>query len=362
MNDKLWMIYGAYGYTGKLIAEEAVRRGHKIILAGRSKEKLILLAEALGFEYVVINLDDPDKLNKALQNVELVFHAAGPFAQTCEPMVQACLQTGRHYLDSCGEVGATEIALSYGQQAREMNSLIMPGAAFAVIATDCLANHVTRQLDHPTHLEIATSTSITTNPSPGTAKSAIFTMADGTLVRKGGQLVRIPQRGKVKQVHFMDQERFVLPTSIGDLVTAYHSTGIPNITTYMAFPEKEARSLARSEPLMRNLLSINFIRNFALKQAEKNAPGPKDHSRQSDRSYVWASARDEAGNQVQAWLETMESYRFTAVAAVRCVEKVLAGDWQGALTPALAFGPDFVLEIPETARMDHLVDNSRKDS
>ena len=124
----------------------------------------------------------------------------------------------------------------------------------------------------------------------------------------------------------------------------------------MAFPEKDAKSMVRSESLMRKMFSINFIRNLALKQAGKNAPGPDDHLRQTERSQVWVSTKDETGSLKQAWLETMESYRFTSVAGVLCVERVLAGNFRGALTPSMAFGPDFVLNIPETVRSDHLMD------
>ena len=72
------------------------------------------------------------------------------------------------------------------------------------------------------------------------------------------------------------------------------------------------------------------------------------------RAHVWARAADERGNEAQAWLETSEVYQFTAVAGVRCVEKVLEDRLRGALTPALAFGADFVLEIEGTQRFDAL--------
>ena len=43
-----WLLYGASGYTGRMIAEEAVRRGHRPVLAGRSAERVRPLAESLG--------------------------------------------------------------------------------------------------------------------------------------------------------------------------------------------------------------------------------------------------------------------------------------------------------------------------
>src|SRR5687768_4877984 len=57
-----WMIYGANGYTGTLLAEEAVRRGHKPVLAGRSAEKIRPLADRLGLSVREASLDDPARL------------------------------------------------------------------------------------------------------------------------------------------------------------------------------------------------------------------------------------------------------------------------------------------------------------
>ena len=69
---------------------------------------------------------------------------------------------------------------------------------------------------------------------------------------------------------------------------------------------------------------------------------------------MWASATNDKGIEAQAWLETMESYRFTAVTGVRCVEKIFEMKPSGTLTPALAFGTDFILEIPGTRRFDSI--------
>ena len=69
MSQFNWMLYGAYGYTGKLIAEEAVRRSHKPVLAGRSGDQLAPLAEEMGLRYKVIGLDDSEALIAALRGV-----------------------------------------------------------------------------------------------------------------------------------------------------------------------------------------------------------------------------------------------------------------------------------------------------
>src|SRR5690348_10211452 len=97
-----WMIYGATGYTGQIVAAEAVRCGHKPLLVGRSLRKLKLLADKLNLEYAVAPIEDRAALETAVRRVKLVYHAAGPFVHTSRPMVEACLAARAHYLDITG--------------------------------------------------------------------------------------------------------------------------------------------------------------------------------------------------------------------------------------------------------------------
>jgi short subunit dehydrogenase-like uncharacterized protein len=104
---------------------------------------------------------------------------------------------------------------------------------------------------------------------------------------------------------------------------------------------------------VRGLLKPRFIRNFAARMIEKMMVGPSEHARETGKSLIYARAWKN-GQQAEAWLETLEGYQFTATAGVRVVERVLDGAYRGAMTPALAFGKDFVLEIEGTRRMDAL--------
>src|SRR5436309_3392392 len=94
-----FLIYGANGYTGALIAREAVARGHEPILAGRNAESLANHARELGVEKRVFDLDRAAAVDDGIQGVPVVLHCAGPFAHTSRPMASACLRTGTHYLD-----------------------------------------------------------------------------------------------------------------------------------------------------------------------------------------------------------------------------------------------------------------------
>ncbi len=352
MSTKTWMIYGAYGYTGVLVSEEALRRGHRPVLAGRSPDKLAPLAERLGLDYMAVTLQDEDNLSKIVEGFDLIFHAAGPFIHTSAPMVLACLKGGTHYVDITGEVAVFEQNLSYDDQARQQGITVMSGVGFDVIPTDCMAKYVADRVADPILLELGIAS--TGSPSAGTINTVLEHIPNGILVRRNGQLVRYPSGQGARRIRFVDHERTVLPATWGDLATAYRTTGIPNITTFMAFPDRTASLMRRVGPLFQNLLGIGTIRRLLQKCVERMVRGPDEHTRQTARCYLWARAASEKGDDAQVWLETSEGYRFTAQGGVRCVERILTERPQGALTPALAFGADFVLEIPGTKRYDQL--------
>src|SRR5215213_4435335 len=134
-----WLLYGAYGYTGALVAAEAVRRGHRPILAGRSARRLAPLADRLGLDWLAVDLADSARLRAALRDVALVFHAAGPFVHTSAPMVQACLTSATHYVDISGEVPVLERTLALDAAARQRGIAVVGGAGLDVVPTDCLA-------------------------------------------------------------------------------------------------------------------------------------------------------------------------------------------------------------------------------
>lgn len=346
-----WMIYGANGYTGQLIAEHAVEKGHRPLLAGRSEGKLAPLAKKLGLNYVVVPLDQPELLEPAVAGCELVLHAAGPYIHTSRPMVDACLKGKTHYLDITGETDVFEAIFARQEEAQAAGICLLSGVGFDVIPTDCLAKYVAEQLPGATDLNIAFAA--VGSASAGTTKTALESMGGDGLVRREGKMKSLPLGEGSREIRFSHRTLSVMPIPWGDLVTAYQSTGIPNITTFMALPARQIAQLQRWKGMM-GVLSWGPIKGLAQWVVGKTVSGPDEQRRQTARSYVWARAADAAGNAAEAWLETAEAYQLTVLGSVLAVERVLDGQFVGSLTPSLAFGADFVLEIPGSRRFDHL--------
>jgi short subunit dehydrogenase-like uncharacterized protein len=358
MTSKSWMIYGANGYTGALIAEAAAKRGLKPLLAGRSADKLAPLAARLGLQFVSFSLSDAREAQRALAGLELVLHCAGPFVDTAEPMQRACLAARTSYLDITGEVPVFEAGYKLHEEALRQGIALISGVGFDVVPTDCLARYVVNKLPAARELEIAFAGLGAT--SPGTAKSMVDGAFAGGVARRAGRLVSMPFGKGGRSVRFADKERPVLPIPWGDLASAYRSTGVPDITTYMAFPRRLAKQAALAWPVsaaaqpMLKLLGKSPLRGLVQSAIDKRIEGPSERARSRAKSQVWASVRGAGGVSAQAWLTTLDGYTFTIESSLLAVERVLRARPVGALTPAQAFGADFVLDVPSTQRFDQL--------
>src|SRR5947209_408702 len=135
----MWLLYGANGYTGELVARLAKARDEKPVLAGRNAEAVAQLAATHGFAHRAFGLDDAAAIDAGLDGITVVLHCAGPFSRTAKPMVDACLRNGVHYLDITGEVDVFEACAARSDEARARKVMVMPGVGFDVVPTDCLA-------------------------------------------------------------------------------------------------------------------------------------------------------------------------------------------------------------------------------
>jgi short subunit dehydrogenase-like uncharacterized protein len=346
------MLYGAYGYTGKLIIEQAIKNGLTPTIAGRNPEKLIPLAKEKNLDYEVFDLHDQNRINRIVKEYDIIFNAAGPFKKTSLPIVKGCLENGAHYLDITGEIGVFEQNFSLHEKALQKGIAIISGVGFDVVPSDCLAKYVSDKVSDATHLELGITGM--SGFSRGTLKTFLTNIPYGTIVRKKGKLVSLPLGKNPKKIRFIDKKRYCYPISWGDISTAYRSTNIGNIRVYMALPKYFKYFTGSLEPLIRALLDIDLLQNVLGTLIERTIEGPDEKVRHYSKSYLWVKAYNKNGDSFEAWLETIEPYRLTALSAIKCIKKLRDEEIKGALTPSQAFGEDFILEFPNTKRLDEL--------
>ena len=348
--SKKFLIYGANGYTGELIVRYAVERGMKPILAGRNRAKIEALAKQFEMPFRVFSLEDVEKTDAALKEVEFVLHCAGPFSITSAPMVEACLRTRRHYLDITGEIAVFEAMARRDEKAKDAGIMIMPGVGFDVVPSDCLALHLKNQLPIATHLTLAFYG--LGRISHGTQATMTMNVGKGGAIRKNGEITSVPAAWKTREIDFGEVQKTGVTIPWGDVATAFYSTNIPNIEVYTILPEQNLRLLKLSRYLGW-LLATKPVQNYLQKQIPEG--GPNDAERTAGKTYLWGEATDSQGNKAESRLQCPEGYTTTALTALKIAEKILDGNFCiGFQTPAKCYGADLVMEIEGVSREDLL--------
>lgn len=317
------LIYGATGYTGSMVARQAKGAGLDFATAGRDDMKLAALAQELGVPFSTFSLDS-DHLAVSLAGYSCVLNCAGPFARTAEPLMRACIDAGVHYLDITAEINVYRLAERLGADAARAGVMLLPGVGWDVVPTDCLAVQLSGRVAEPVSLRIALQ--VGGSMSRGSAVSAGEIVGAGLMARVDGNLVATPQAAPAL-FDFGEGDVTCAPLSFGDLVTAWHSTGIPNIAMYVnvtgtAFPTGELAELPE---------------------------GPSQQERDAQRARAVVEVRGADGTLVSACIETVNGYSYTPLAAVEATRRVLGGvHMAGFVTPAQVFGSDFAESIAGT--------------
>lgn len=345
-----FLLYGATGYVGEAIARLAVERGLRPVLAGRDAVKLEKLATGLGLEYRAFDLRDAARIDQGLKGAAVVLHCAGPFIYTSKPMVEACLRSGAHYLDLTGEIPVYEAIAARDEQARARGVMLLPGAGFDVVPSDCLAVHLKQRLPSATRLTLAFRTKGPAGLPPGTQKTVIEMLPFGNRVRLNGRLQDPGPDFQTRQIDFGSGPETAGRLTWGDVFTAYYSTGIPNIEVYSVLPKALLRQMAVFNTL-RPVFNLGVVRSL-LKRGVRSGATADERARTV--THVWGEVQDDQGRKAVARLHGPEpGVEWTALAALAAVQKMLAGDAPaGFQTPGKAYGADFVLECEGVTRED----------
>jgi short subunit dehydrogenase-like uncharacterized protein len=229
-----FLIYGSYGYNGRLIAQEAVDRGLEPILAGRDGERLAEQADELGLAYRQFDLTASSPIAAELSNVDCVLNCAGPFSNTADTLVEGCLESETDYVDITGEIPVIERVKRRDEEAKETGITLFPAAGLSSVPMDCLAAHLVERLPEATQLALGAETF--RPPSVGSITTLLEGLEDGGAVRNEGRLEHVPAGWKSRWIDFGRGDRPAVTMPLGEVSTSYYTTGIPNIEVYVFAP------------------------------------------------------------------------------------------------------------------------------
>jgi short subunit dehydrogenase-like uncharacterized protein len=331
------LIYGATGYTGQLVAREAARRGLEPIVAGRDAAKVKVLADELGTEGRTFSLSDPEATAAGLLGATVVVNAAGPFAITAEPLLAAALEMGVHYLDTTAELGTFLQSEGADAAARKAGVMVMSGTGWDVVPSDTLAARTAARVTDPVSLVLALKIFVGTEGErvPLLFSQGSITSAAGFAEYAGSARVDgvITQRADAPTpaIDFGFGPEDVSPAPMGDLVTAWKSTGIPNIEVFVA----------------------GGIPAPSDSEGPEQPDGPDEADRAIGRARVYAKVSGREGSSAEGIVDTPTGYGFTQIAAVEIAARILAGDFTpGFQTPASAYGESLLTSIGDSHFID----------
>jgi short subunit dehydrogenase-like uncharacterized protein len=323
------LLYGAAGYTGRIIAERAKQLNLDFEIAGREADKIAGLAKELGLLYHVFTVDDQQAWKKALEDKQVLINAAGPFRFTASQAIQACIKAGVHYLDISAELDTYQLAESLDSAAKAAGIQIIAGAGLFV-SYDALAVHLAKLVDEPERLKVGF------RHYGGFSRGSVLSsknIADlGILVRRDGQIVNDPN-AKPHVFSFGEEDVACLPTPLGGIILSYKSTGIPNIEEYFSLK------------LPATVLSDTT--------AEHLPDGPTPEERAAGRNAIAAEVTGKDGKVVKAYVDAPSGYNLTPLSVVAVAERILNDDYKpGYQSPGSAYGAEILTDIPDTYLID----------
>jgi len=345
--DRQWLIYGANGYTGKLIAQSAAASGLKPILAGRTDNQVRPLAEQLNLDYRIFSIEDLINDDTVIKDIDLVLNCAGPFSQTADPMMAACIKHHCHYLDITGEVAVFETAASRHQEASLAGVVLCPGVGFDVIPTDCMAAMLKAQMPDASHLSLGFDSR--SGFSPGTAKTSVEALPEGGRVRVDGLIKQVPLAYKTRRIDFGGGEKLAMTIPWGDVATAYYSTEIPNIEVYIPASPRLVKRMQRIN-LIKPILGWSWLQKFMKSRIEKTVKGPDEQARNELTTFIWGEVSNAQGERLQNRMQVANGYQLTVDGSLHVVQALLADEnvIGGYYTPSKLLGADLIQQLPGT--------------
>ena len=348
------VLYGATGYTGRLVTRELVDAGAEFVVGGRNADKLGALSRELGqgAPTRVARIDDDASLRALLDGADVLINCAGPFTFAGEPVVRAAVDAGVHYVDSTGEQTFIRMVFErYGPQAERKGIALVPGCGFDYVPGDCIARIAARGHEPLDELLLAYWVK-DFGMTRGTMRSAIEMLKPGSGVEyRDGELRALPSgvfRASFEFPPPIGREP-VGPYPAGEPITVPRHTDVRTVRAVIsaraAFPEQLLPLAPYLTPISAQIFQ-GPVPGLLGRAIERLPEGPPEDERRAAEWAIVAQGRDAEGIGVRAAVRGQDVYGLTARALVWAARQIEAGGHrgEGALGPAAAFDPEEILD------------------
>lgn len=350
-------VYGAGGYTGRLLCRELASRGMRLVLAGRDASRLQPLAEELGDAVVEVagaQLQDRGALRRAFAGARVLANCAGPFATTGEPVLRAALESGCHYLDTTGEqTWIKQVFDRHDGALRQAGVAAVPGMGFDYVPGDLLCHLVGARCEPLSDLLLAYRLQ-GFGMTRGTMRSSLEMLKGGDVAYREGDWVPAGAGPLRAFVEFPDPvgRRQVGKYPSGEIVTVPRHLRLSNLRSVISLdslvPGPGASLLPAALPgfalAMRSPLASVLDRVIGLLPE-----GPAEEQRRAVSWTILVKATGQDGSRASGVVRGRDVYGLTAQTMAAGVERMAAADFAkaGALAPASAFDPAELLAALE---------------
>jgi short subunit dehydrogenase-like uncharacterized protein len=338
------IIFGATGFTGRLLTQRLAAQGASPVLAGRSEASLTELAEPLGLEWQVADALRQNSVFALLEPGDVLVSTVGPFVKWGEPAVRAAIAAKGVYIDSTGEPQfIRRVFDELGPPAARAGAALLPAMGYD-FAPGVLAGALALEQagDEAVRVDVGYY-AFGAGISAGTRRSAVGIMFENGYAFRDGTLktARIAERVRSFHVRGKDRDAISVGGSEHFALPAVHSR-LEEVNVYLGwFPALarplQAGSLAGSVAL--RVPGVRGVLKAAGDQLVDVVGGPEEPG--SGISWVVAEAYDAAGERLaEVHLSGGEPYSLTAGilawAARRAAGEGVGGT--GPLGPLEAFG------------------------
>jgi short subunit dehydrogenase-like uncharacterized protein len=238
--DKMLTLFGATGYTGRLIARALTRANLPFRLAGRSADRLARLSESLPSKpaWLVADATRPETLIGLCRGTRVLINCAGPFTDLGEPVVTHAALAGVHYLDTTNELGFVYHSRSYDALARKSGAAIVPACGFEVALADCAAAVLAAQLLGTAAVKTLDEIRVTyalsgRGTSLGTRRSAVRAVATSWMGYEDGKWISLAPGAHRRQVTLPGGQRPALSFPSCEIVTIPSHVPVRAVSTWM---------------------------------------------------------------------------------------------------------------------------------